>query len=138
MYKFVNPPGYQFALGAKELDGEFVVHLTLTGESVNQRFIGEGEQPYRAKREAAIKAKAFLTRSEDGEERRSDILSPLEVSRRQGFLSDRSSLVSPRAILQKNLEEPSNSNLGDLPREKTSLRWGTMVPLLRRCYCLLV
>ena len=60
-YKFVKPPGYQvlpiqkhkfkcklkyntmylplfyqFKLGTKERDGEFVVHLTLAGDSVNQ------------------------------------------------------------------------------------------------------
>ena len=60
----MKPPGYQFKLGAKERDGEFVVHLTLTGESVNQKFIGEGNQPYEAKREAAIKAKAYLSKAE--------------------------------------------------------------------------
>ena len=92
-YKFVKPPGYQFKLGTKERDGEFVVHLTLTGELVNQKFIGEGNQPYEAKREAAIKAKAYLTRSEDGEESSTsgDILAPSEDSRSQGFLSDRNS-----------------------------------------------
>ena len=43
-YKFVKSPGYQFNLGTKEREGEFVVHLTLTGESVNQKFIGEGSR----------------------------------------------------------------------------------------------
>ena len=93
-YKFVKPPNYQFKLGTKERDGEFVVHLTLTGESVNQKFIGEGNQPYEAKREAAIKAKAFLTKAEDGEESSTsggDVLAPSEDSRSQGFLSDRNS-----------------------------------------------
>ena len=30
------PLFYQFKLGTKERDGEFVVHLTLAGDSVNQ------------------------------------------------------------------------------------------------------
>ena len=59
-YEFGKPPGYKFRLGAKEKTGQFIVHLTLAGEQVDLKLIGEGTQPYQAKREAAVKGKAFL------------------------------------------------------------------------------
>ena len=74
-----------------------IIHLRFHSDneimlSTYQKFIGEGNQPYEAKREAAIKAKAYLTSAEDGEESGAgDFMGASEDSRSQGFLSDKNS-----------------------------------------------
>jgi hypothetical protein len=70
-YRFVRPPGYLFKLGVKERPGDFSVQLVLSGRlegpgQASRTFTGHGAQPYEAKREAAIQAKAFLTEDAGG------------------------------------------------------------------------
>ena len=66
-YKFLKPPGYIFKLGGKVREGDFLVHCIVTRQdNPTQNFLGEGDHPYGAMREAAIKAKDFLTQGSQG------------------------------------------------------------------------
>ena len=66
-YKFLKPSGYIFKLGRKVREGEFLVHCIITGQNIgSHKFVGKGDHPYEAMRQAAIEAKEFLTQGSQG------------------------------------------------------------------------